>query len=210
MTPPIIAGFDSSANPYPTGSDSTGDIAKAKQELQQCGQPNGFTLKEAYVNTGRGPDVFNASQQALQRVGITVQPATSDQSTYYKTFIGSPANITSQGLGIGQAGWGADFPTGLGFWNSIANGKNILPTGNSNYASLNDPVVNGILDSVTKTSGTHDADFKKLDAQVMQDAVMIPFVYDKTLFYRNPRLVNVRNNFAYGSYYDFVNMGVKG
>ena len=37
---------------------------------------------------------------------------------------------------------------------------------------------------------------------------MLPFEYDKTLYYRNPRLTNVRNDFALGSYYDFVNIGV--
>jgi hypothetical protein len=42
----------------------------------------------------------------------------------------------------------------------------------------------------------------------MELAVDLPFVYDKTLYYRNPRLTNVRNNFALGSYYDAVNIGV--
>jgi peptide/nickel transport system substrate-binding protein len=208
MTPPVLPGYDKNADPFPVGSDNTGDLTKAKSELAACGQPNGFTVKEAYVNAGRGTSVFNASQVALARVGIKVVSAPGDQSSYYSTFIGSPANIVKQGLGIAQAGWGADFPTGYGFWNSIVNGKAILPTGNTNYASLNDPVVNNILDNVTKASGTHDSDFKALDAQVMKDAVMLPYVYDKTLFYRNPRMTNVRNNFSEGGYYDFVNIGV--
>ena len=208
MSVPTLPGYDASSDLYPSGSDNTGDLTKAKDELQQCGQPNGFTVKEAYVNQGRGTDVYNATQQALARVGIKVQPAASDQSTYYSKFIGSPSNITTQGLGIAQAGWGADFPTGYGFWNSIANGANILPEGNSNYPSLNDPVVNNILDESTKTSGDHADEFKKLDAQVMQDAVYIPYVFDKSLFWRSSRLTNVRVNFAVGSYYDWVNMGV--
>jgi peptide/nickel transport system substrate-binding protein len=206
MSPPILGGYDSAANPFPTGADSTGDLAKAKSELAACGQPNGFSIKEAYVNKGRGTSVFEATQVALARVGIKVVSAPGDQSTYYSKFIGSPANIVSAGLGIGQAGWGADFPTPYGFWNSITNGKDILPTGNTNYASLNDPVVNGILDGATTGKSTAD-DFKKLDAQVMKDAVMLPYVYDKTLFYRNPRMTNVRVNFALGGYYDFVNAG---
>jgi peptide/nickel transport system substrate-binding protein len=208
MTPPTIPGYSATANLYPDGSDDTGDLAAAKQQLQMCGQPNGFTVKEAYVNQGRGTTVFTATQQALARVGITVVSAPGDSSTYYNTYIGSPANIVKQGLGIAQAGWGADFPTGYGFWNSIVNGDAILPTGNTNYASLNDPVVNNILDSVTKSSGTHQADFEKLDNQVMKDAVMLPYVYDKTLYYRNPEMTNVRVNFALGGYYDFVNIGV--
>jgi peptide/nickel transport system substrate-binding protein len=208
MTPPIIPGYDSTANPYPVGSDNTGDLTAAKAQLVACGQPNGFTVKEAYVNQGRGTTVFTATQQALARVGIKVVSAPGDQSTYYSTYIGSPANIVKQGLGIAQAGWGADFPTGYGFWNSIVNGSAILPTGNTNYASLNDPVVNNILNTVTKSSGTHADQFKALDAEVMKDAVMLPYVYDKTLFYRNPKMTNARINFAEGGYYDFVNAGV--
>jgi peptide/nickel transport system substrate-binding protein len=208
MTPPVIPGYDSSANPYPDGSGNTGDDVAAKQQLALCGQPNGFTVKEAYTTSGRAPQVFTASQQALAKVGIKVVSAPGDQSSYYSTYIGSPANIVKDGLGIAQAGWGADFPTGYGFWNNIVNGTAILPTGNTNYASLNDPVINGILSSVTKTSGTHDSEFKALDAQVMKDAVMLPYVYDKTLFYRNPAMTNARINFALGGYYDFVNAGV--
>ena len=52
------------------------------------------------------------------------------------------------------AGWGPDFPTGLGFYNSIVNGENILPTGNSNYASLNDPAVNKVLDDAPAGKAT--------------------------------------------------------
>ncbi len=49
---------------------------------------------------------------------------------------------------------------------------------------------------------------KQLDAQVMADAGDLPFLYDKTLYYRNPRMTNVRDNIAHGSTYDFVNIGV--
>ena len=38
-TQPTVPGFDANANPYPDGPDNTGDLAKAKDELQQCGQP---------------------------------------------------------------------------------------------------------------------------------------------------------------------------
>ncbi|UQX87718.1 ABC transporter substrate-binding protein [Jatrophihabitans telluris] len=207
MSPPVIAGYDASANPFPTGADSTGDLTKAKDELKACGQPSGFSTKMAYSTSAHSKDVFIATQQSLARVGIKLTGAQQDSSNYYSTFIGSPANIKSQGLGLAVAGWGADFPTGFGFWNSIVYGKNLPATGNTNYVSLNDPKVNSILETVVKSAGTHDSDFKTLDAQVMSDAVYLPYVYDKTLFYRNPRITNVRVNFALGGYYDFVNIG---
>lgn len=206
MAQPTVPGHDNNANPYPTGADNTGDLVKAKDELKQCGQPNGFTTKEAYVNSGRGPAVFTASQQALARVGIKVTAAVHAQSGYYGGYIGKPDTVKSVGIGIGQAGWGADYPTGGGFWTSIA--ASYAPPGGGNYTQLNDPKVDGFLKEAAQSTGRHDDLFKQLDAEVMQDAVMLPFVYDKTLYYRNPRLTNVRNDFALGSYYDFVSMGV--
>ncbi len=206
MAPPVVPGFDSSANAYPVGSDNTGDLTKAKDELKQCGQPNGFSIKEAYVNTGKGPDVFTASQQALARVGIKLTASTHVQSGYYGGYIGKPATVVSNGIGMAQAGWGADYPTGGGFWTSIA--ASYAPPGGGNYTQLKDPKVDALLATAAKSTGKHEDEFKQLDAQVMQDAVMLPFVFDKSLYYRNPRLTNVRINFAEGSYYDMVNLGV--
>ncbi len=206
MAQPTVPGHDPNADPYSSGPDNTGDLAKAKDELKQCGQPNGFSTKEAYVNAGRGPAVFTASQSALARVGIKVSGAVHAQSGYYGGYIGKPDTVKSVGIGLGQAGWGADYPTGGGFWTSIA--ASWAPPGGGNYTLLKDPKVDGYLKEAAKSTGRHDDLFKQLDAQVMQDAVMLPFIYDKSLYYRNPRLTNVRNNFALGSYYDFVNIGV--
>jgi peptide/nickel transport system substrate-binding protein len=211
MTPPGIEGHDDSADVYPSGSDGTGDLDKAKAALKSCGQPNGFSLKMAYPTPStHAAAAYTAEQTALARVGIKLSPATQDASKYYSSFIGSPANIKSQGLGIALAGWGADFPRPYGFWNSIANGTTILPTGNTNYPSLNDPAVNTVLANAPKGTVTED-DWKKMDTQVMNDAVYIPVYFGKNLYYRAPRLTNVTcdNALAFGIY-DFVNVGVGG
>ncbi len=211
MTPPGIEGNDPSANPYPVGSDNTGDLTKAKAALAACGKPNGFETKMAYATPStKAAAAFTAEQQALGRVGIKVTPATADSSSYYTTFIGSPNNIKTQGLGIAIAGWGADFPTPVGFWNSIANGASIVPTGNTNYPSLNDPQVNATLDQGPKGTVTEDQ-WKQMDAQIMKDAVYLPAFWESSLYYRNPRMTNVtcNNALAFGIY-DFVNVGVNG
>lgn len=205
MAQPTVPGHDPNANPYPTGPNNTGDLAKAKDELKQCGQPNGFSTKEAFANVSRGPAVFSASQQALARVGIKLTAAPHSQSGYYGAYIGKPETVKSVGIGIAQAGWGADYPTGGGYWTSIVASN--APPGGGNYNQVNNPKIDAALKEAAKSTGRHDDLFKQLDADLMQDATNLPFVYDKTLYYRNPRLTNVRNNFAIGSYYDFVNIG---
>jgi peptide/nickel transport system substrate-binding protein len=209
MSPPGIPGYDASIDPYPSGSDFTGDVAKAKDELQKCGKPNGFSTKLGYATPStHAAAAFKVEQAALARVGIKVTPATSDSSSYYSTFIGSPQNLKNQGIGIALAGWGADFPTGVGFYQSITNGNAILPTGNSNYASLNDPTVNKVLDEAPGGKAT-EQDWKDLNNAIMNAAAYIPILYGKDLYYRNPRMTNVTsdNALAFGIY-DFVNVGV--
>jgi peptide/nickel transport system substrate-binding protein len=208
MTPITIPGHSLSADPYPS-TKGKGDLAKAKQELQACGQPNGFSTKFAYSTPDEAnPKVFQAVQASLAKIGIKVTATTNAASSYYTSFVGSPRNVKAQGIGISIYGWGSDFPTGYGFWQSIANGNAILQTGNSNQPSLNDPVVNKVLnDSLTGKST--DADFRKLDDKVMEDAVYLPIFFGKTLWYRNPRLTNITcdNALGFGAY-DVVDVGV--
>ncbi len=50
MTPPGIPGYQptSDFDPLSAGPDQTGDLTKAKDELQACGKPNGFNVTFAY------------------------------------------------------------------------------------------------------------------------------------------------------------------
>jgi peptide/nickel transport system substrate-binding protein len=209
MTPPGITGYDPTLNPYPTGADSTGDLTMARQELATCGKPNGFDVNFAYPTpSSKAPLVFAAEKAALARVGIILKAVTDDASTYYSTFIGAPKNIIDKQIGMALAGWGADFPTNVGYYQSIANGNAIVQTGNSNYPSLNDPAVNTILNNAPKGLAS-SADYTTLNKQVMADAVYLPMYFGNTLMYRNPRMTNVTcdNALAFGNY-DFVNIGV--
>jgi len=209
MAPPGIPGYDASFDPYPSGAGDTGNVAMAKQELAKCGQPNGFSTKLAYSTpSGHAAAAFAVEQAALAKVGIQVTAATQDASSYYQTWIGSPANIKNQGIGIAFAGWGADFPTGVGFFQSITNGSAIVPTGNSNYASLNDPTVNKVLDEAPAGKATA-ADWASLNNAIAQSATYLPILYGKDLYYRNPRMTNVTCDTALAfGIYDFVNVGV--
>jgi peptide/nickel transport system substrate-binding protein len=210
VTPPGIAGYDPSYNPYPVGKDNTGDVNAAKSELQKCGKPSGFSTNFAYSTPSEtGGKLFQTEKAALARVGIQISPKTADASSYYSTFAGSPANVKSQGLGIISAGWGADFPTPFGFFNNITNGAAILPEGNSNYASINDPTANQLLDD-TGSKWTQDSGLQ-LNKAIMSTGQMLPYSFGKYLYYRNPRMTNVTANFALAfGIYDFVNVGVGG
>ncbi|HEV8528166.1 MAG TPA: ABC transporter substrate-binding protein, partial [Actinomycetes bacterium] len=208
LTPAGLPGHDAKVNPYPNGADFTGDVSKAKAELSQCGQPNGFSTNMAFVNQGTGAARAAAVQEALARAGIKVTPKAGEADTYYSQFIGSPASVKNNKLGLMDAGWGADFPTTVGFWYSIAAGKANLPSSDSNYVNLNDAKVNQLLNqSNSAPQSEWNSIGRQVDDAIMADAVYVPLMWTKSVYWRNPRLTNVYSTNFFGLY-DWVNMGV--
>ena len=209
--PPSLAGApQNAAARYPNGADHKGDIEAAKRELAECGQPNGFKTVQASSNTPKSKAVAAATQQALERVGITVEVKSFDAAQYYASVIGSPSNVKAKGFGIADAGWGPDFPTGYGFYSQIVDGRKIKPAGNSNYSSLDDPKINQLIDESLEASSREafNMKYQELDKQLMENATMVPFVFDRSLAAVSERLKNVYFNQGYG-HFDLATMGVQ-
>lgn len=210
LFPPTLAGYHK-FDLYPDGPGNHGDLAKARQYLAKCGKPNGFSTVMAYQNKGKGPKDALAVQQALARVGIKVSLDGRNSSTYYSNDIGTPSNVKAKDYGLADAGWGPDYPAPYGFVESIVDGRAIKQSGNSNYSELNDPRVNGAIDASLAADGQQAsvAAISKVDDYVMQDANIVPFVYDKALNIFSKRLTNVYILQGYGQF-DFASLGVGG
>jgi len=208
MIPPNILGHDDNLDPFNTKSGKP-QVDKAKEELKLCNKPDGFTTVIAAANNGKSPKVAEAMQQALAQVGIKATIALSDASGYYRTTIGSPTNAHAKGYGIMSAAWGADWPTAYGFYQVLIDGRAIKPSGNNNYAELNDPEINSLIDQAKKETDVQKAAtiWAQVDKKAMDLAVNVPFVFDKALNYRNPRVTNVYVTGSYG-FYDFSALGV--
>jgi len=209
MSPPSLVGFQKFET-YPDGPDHRGDLDKAKSELAACGKPNGFSTNIATTDKGKGPPVAEALQAGLKRAGINAKIIQRDASAYYSEFVGSPKSVKDNGLGLMVAGWGFDFPTPYGFYESIVDSRQIKPKGNSNYSEIRSPEVDKLLDEVTAT--TDEAKIKELslalDKAVMATGQLMPFVWDKSLQVTSSRLKNVYIQRGLGATYDFVNLGV--
>jgi len=208
MLPPNIAGHDPKLDPFNTKSGKP-QIDKAKAELAACGKPNGFKTVIAVRNRGKEPACAEALQQALKQVGIDASIEQSDASLYYRSTIGSPDNVHKKGYGIMSAGWGADWQTGYGYLQILIDGRNILPSGNNNYAELNDPEINSLIDKArAEPDAKKAADiWAQINEKVMATATMLPYIYDKALNYRTARLTNVYVHSAFGML-DFQALGV--
>ena len=199
VMPPTVAGYQK-FDLYKATTKTQGDPATAKQKLQACGQPNGFSTGIAY-RSDRPTETQGAQalQQALSAVGIKATLHGFPTSTYYTNFAGVPKYMSSHNIGIAFGGWGADWPDGYGFLSQLVNGAAIVPAGNTNVGMLNDPVVNNLFKQAAGiTDATQrNAIWGQIDMEVMKQAVIVPIVYAKALIYRPSSLTNVYFNEAY-------------
>jgi len=206
---PVIAGYKS-FDLYNALSQPAGDVAAAKQQLQLCGQPNGFSTNLAYrSDRPKETAAATAIQASLAQVGIKVTLKGFPSGSYYTDFAGSPAYVHSHDLGIDMGGWSADWPNGFGFLDELVNGNTIAPTGNTNISELNDPVINNLFTkSNTLTGAARTAIWSQIDMQLMKDAAVLPMVYARSLDYRSPDVTNAYIWDQFGMY-NYAVLGVK-
>jgi len=210
LGPPNIVGWKK-IDLYNALTKPQGDQAAAKQQLQACGHPSGFTTGLAY-RSDRPKEVATAQalQASLGQVGIKLSLHGFPSGTYFANFAGVPKYMHQHDIGMNIDGWAADWPDGYGFFYYITCGCTIAPAGNYNTSELNDPVVNGYLQKMAATNddATRNSYTAKIDMQVMKDAAVLPGVYAKSLLYRSPQLTNVFIQPYYGMY-NYSTLGLK-
>jgi len=208
---PITIGYKK-FDLYEATTKPTGDLTKAKSELQACGKPSGFTTGLAY-RSDRPKEVSasQALQAALARVGIKLQLHGYPSGTYYTDFAGVPKFVHSHGLGLAIGGWAADWPNGNGMMDALANGNAITSSGNANISEFNDTTINNLFNESNKvglSASARNALWPQIDQRMMSLAGILPEVYAKSLIYRSPTLTNVYIQPYYGMY-NYAVLGTK-
>ncbi|MFD8093126.1 ABC transporter substrate-binding protein [Streptomyces malaysiensis] len=210
MLPKSVKGADD-YDPYGVlKRGGKADPAKAKDELKQCGKPNGFSTSIVARNDQPAEvDAAEALQASLKKVGITlnVEPIQGSTSA---SITGSPSVMKKRGYGLSMTGWGPDFPTGQGFSQPLIDGRFIEQTGNYNVSETNDPEINKYFDDALKETDPNKAGeiYQKMNHKVSDLAVQMPFIYEKNITWRSSRLTNAFSSAAYNGRYDYSQLGV--
>jgi peptide/nickel transport system substrate-binding protein len=216
VLPPLVEGY-TQFDLYPQkqaegGGLDQATLGKAKQELQACGKPDGFSSKiSARSDRPKEVAMAEAIQQSLAKVGIKVSIVQYPAGDYFNKYVGVPKYVHDHGIGMMIMAWAADWPTGYGFLAQIVHGDAIKPSGGNNLAELDDPKVNKALDDAIANpdKAARMKAYGEIDKLVMQTGMEVPLIYAKALMYRPKRVTNAGITYAYGGMYDYLNMGVE-
>jgi peptide/nickel transport system substrate-binding protein len=207
LMPPVIPGAES-FNLYETPNHA-GDVAKAKEHLTACGQPNGFSTNLTYrAERPKEKATAEALQQSLAKVGIKATLRPFPLADYTKLYVGKPDYAKANNLGIIVYGWGADWPDGFGFLSQIVDSRVIRATGGNTNLAAKDPKVDELVDKAmleTDTAAREKA-WVEVDKATMEGAWYIPGIWANGLLYRPKNLTNVfvTNGFQM---YDYLALG---
>jgi peptide/nickel transport system substrate-binding protein len=193
----------------PEDPDPGQDLAAARASLTACGKPDGFSTVLAVPDAPNTVKVANAIAADLAEVGIQAEVRPLDPGTYYATDVGKPTNVVAQGYGIVLATWTADFPTAASFLGPLVDGRSGRNVGNTNYAQLADPGVNGLVDTAraaTDPAAAADA-WRQVVTAVGATGVYVPLAENRVQLLAGQRLRNGVVMQPYGGY-DVVTAGV--
>jgi peptide/nickel transport system substrate-binding protein len=193
----------------PEETDAQPDLDAARSALERCGHPDGFSTVLAVQDTAGNVAVANAVSASLAQVGIQAEVRPLDPATYYASGVGNPDTVTANGYGIVLASWTADFPTAASFLVPLVDGRSIRAVGNTNYARLNDPQVNTLIDAAraaTEPAIAADA-WRQVVSAVQATGVYVPLAEARVQLVSGQRLHNGVVMQPYGSY-DVATAGV--
>ncbi|HTI23256.1 MAG TPA: ABC transporter substrate-binding protein [Kutzneria sp.] len=209
LQPPVIPGAQK-FDPYPTPNNA-GDEDKAKQELQACGQPTGFTTNISYrAERPREKATAESLQQSLAKVGIKLTIKPFPQGDYGKLYAGKPDYAKNNSLGLMIFGWQADWPEGFGYFSQIVDSRVIRASGGNSNLGVKDPEVDQLIDkaALTEDPTARLQLWSQVDQKVMDDAYILPGLVAKSLLFRPARGTNLFVSDGYGMY-DYAAVGVK-
>ncbi len=211
LLPPLIPGYQK-FDLYTSAEADNGDVAKAKEALQACGQPNGFATNISYrAERPKEKATAEALQQSLARVGIklTLKPyphgrllqAVRRQARLRQEEQPRP---DGQRLGRGLAGR-LRLPVA-----DRRQPRHPAPAGNTNLG-VKIPEVDELLDQALAETDATEArrDLgRRSTSRSWRTRTSCRASGRKALLYRPPTLTNVFVNEAFGMY-DYLALGVE-
>ncbi|MFN2488951.1 MAG: ABC transporter substrate-binding protein [Actinomycetota bacterium] len=196
-------------NPFET-PNMAGDIDKAKQLLAEAGYENGYDDEIFVVGSSTPPHdkYFESVRKDLEDLGFTnITSKLPEFPNQYSQFYGIPSKNVDIGV---SAGWCQDYPDGFTFFDPLFHGDNILESGNSNYAEINDPELNQAIDEAAAEADpeARNEAWQEVNKMATDTAVWVPWSWDEDVIPFSPDAVNAYHH-TFTTLIDWVNVGVR-
>jgi peptide/nickel transport system substrate-binding protein len=200
--PPDMPGFDEAGGEGGPGYDfyksPTGDIELAKSYMKKAGYKDGMYDGPPLTMIGDNQEPANntaeAWQNQIEKIGFKVELRQVPHATMLSKFCQVPK---SQPPLCPNLGWGKDFFDSQSMLDPTLNGKNIVPSGNSNMAQADDPKLNTMLDEAQ--SETDPAERAKLygaaDRYSTGQVFYIYWLWDNQVNFSSDDINGVKNKF---------------
>jgi peptide/nickel transport system substrate-binding protein len=185
--PPGQPGFEEAGGADGPGVDflskPTGDLNLAMEYMKKAGYSSGKydggkTFSGVSDNATLQKNVSQVAVAQFAKLGFKVDMKYVVRDSMYTKFCQVPK---SQPDVCPSVGWLKDFADPETLLDPVFNGKNILPVGNSNFAELNDPELNSLMDKaeVVNDPAKRNQAWGDVDKAITEAAPSIPWLWDK-------------------------------
>lgn len=203
MIPPEMPGFEEAGGTAGPGFDffknPHGDLNLAKSYMKKAGFANGMYSGPALLviadNQQPASKTGEAWQAQIQKLGFKLNFRPVPHVSVISKFCGTPKAAVAI---CPTLGWGKDFFDSQSMLDPILNGKNIVQSGNANYAQANDPALNAAMDkaeSLTDTAARAKA-WAAIDKQATAQVFYIPWLWDNQINFASKNVNGVKNKFS--------------
>jgi peptide/nickel transport system substrate-binding protein len=196
--PPGMPGFAAAGGNKGPGYDfmsqPNGNLSLAESYMKKAGYSSGKYTGPALLTIGDNePPASNTAlevQNELSQLGFKLNFREVPHATVLSRFCLVPKAAVAI---CPTLGWGKDFFDSQSMIDPVFNGKNIVPTGNTNTAEANDPALNAQMNTAEKiTDPAQRAEaWGKLDAAVTAQAYVIPWLWDNEVIFASKNIHGV-------------------
>jgi len=168
-------------NPFPSANGS-GDVAKAMAMMKKAGYKSGKysgpQVTQVADNSPPGSNTAAVIANSLAKIGFNVKTISVQHAAMYTRFCNVPKNEPNI---CPNVGWLADFHEPQTLLDPTFNGKNIIPTNNSNWPLLNDPAINKLMSKaeVELNPETRYKEWGHIDDLITETAAAVPWIWEQ-------------------------------
>jgi peptide/nickel transport system substrate-binding protein len=200
IIPPGVSGFDQAGGEAGPDLDylktPEGDAELAASYLKKAGfssgKYNGPPILMVADNSTNQKAAATVVLNSLKNLGFSVRFRPVTRDTMYSKYCGIPKSKTEI---CPSTGWLKDFADPQTMLDPTFNGKNIVPTNNSNWPQLDVPEINKAMDAAETVVGDDKRAqaWADIDKMVMEQAAAITWQWDKPFLVRSENVNPVLN-----------------